>query len=131
MTVFKPTLQCISPPVSWLRKLMVFCMLWHILLYALPFYWMSHFETIMFKVMTTKPTSIKINKGMLNTGSAVQKTTLSLSSPTSTRTEHHSLCTSLRITSCRTEIKNVIIMCNQYLTFCLTRPDISFCMVTD
>lgn len=86
----------------------------------------------MLKVQTTKPTSIKINKDKLNTGSAVQKMTLSLSSPTSTKTEHHSLCTSLRITSCRTEIKNVVVMSNKSLTFCLmTRPDVSVCVVTD
>lgn len=132
MTLFTPTLQCISPLVSWLRKLMEFCMLQHILSYALLFYWTSHSETIMLMVQTTKPTSIKINKGKLNTGSAVQKMTLSHSSPTSTNSEHHSFCTSLRITSCRTDIKNVVVTSNQYLTFCLmTRADVSFCVVTD
>jgi hypothetical protein len=67
----------------------------------------------MLKVKTTKPTSVKINKDILKTGSAVQKMPLSLASPTSTRTEHHSLFTSLRIISCRTEIKNVVVMSNQ------------------
>ena len=86
----------------------------------------------MLKVQTSKPTSITINKDKLNIGSAVQKMTLSLSSPTSTKTEHHFLCTSLRITSYRTEIKNGVVMSNQYLTFCLmTRPDVSFCVVKD
>jgi len=107
-------------------------MLQHNLSYALLFYWFSHSETIMLKVQTTIPTSIKINKDKLNTGSVVQKTTLSISSPTSTKTEQHFLCTSLRITSCRTEIKTVVVMGNQYLTYCLmTRPDVSFCVVTD
>lgn len=115
------------PLLWWFRKLMEFCILQHNLSYALLFYWTSHSETITLKVQTI-PISIKINKDKLNTGSAVQKMTLPLSSPTSTKTENHSLCTSLRITSSRTEIKNI----NQYLTFCLmTRPDISFCVVTD
>jgi hypothetical protein len=132
MTLFTPTLQYISPSfVSWLRKLMEFCMLQHILSYALLFYWTSHSETIMLKVQTTKPTSIKMNKDKLNTDSAAQKMTLFLSSPTSTEPKHHSLCTSLRITSCRTEIKNVVVMSNQCLTFCfMTRPDVSFCVMT-
>jgi hypothetical protein len=119
MTFFIHTLQCISPLVSRLRKVMEFCMPQHILSYALFFNWTSHSETIMLKVQTTKPTSIKINKDKLNTGSAVQKMTLSLSTPTSTKIEHHSLCTSVRITSCRTEIKNAVVMNNQHLTFCL------------
>jgi len=130
--LFIPTLQCISPLASWLQKLIEFCMLQRNLSYALLFYWTSHSETIMLKVQTTKPTSIKINKDMLNTGSDVQKMTLSLYSPTSTKTEHHSLCTSLRITSCRTETKNAVVTSNQDLTVCLmTRPDVSFCEVTD
>lgn len=117
--LFIPTLQCISPLASWLRKLMEFCMLQRNLSYALLFYWTSHSETIKLKVQRTKPTSIKINKDKLNTGSAVQKMTSSLSSPTSTMTEHHSLCTSLRITSCRNETKNVVVTSNQDLTVCL------------
>lgn len=130
MTLFIPTLQCISPLMQWLRKLMGYCMLQHILSYALLFYWTSHSGTIMLKVQTTKPTSTKINKDKLNTGSAVQKITLSLSSPTSTKTEHHSLCTSLTITSSRTEIKNVVFMSNHYLTSCLmARPAVSFCVI--
>jgi hypothetical protein len=131
LILFIPTLQCISPLLWWFRKHMEFCILQHNLSYALLFYWTSHSETITLKVQTI-PISIKINKDKLNTGSAVQKMTLPLSSPTSTKTENHSLCTSLRITSSRTEIKNIIVMSNQYLTFCLmTRPDISFCVVTD
>ena len=130
MTLFIPTLQCISPLVPWLRKLMEYCMLQHILSYAHLSYWTSHSETVMLKVQTTKSTSIKINKDKLNRGSAVQKMTLSLSSPTSTKTEHHSLCTSLRITPCRTATKNVVVMSNQHLTFCLmTRPAVSFCVI--
>jgi len=131
MTLFTPTLQYISP--SCLVALKTDGILHAAAHFVIcpPFLLDESFWDNYVEGTDNKTHLKKMNKDKLNKGSASKKMTLFLSSPTSTMPKYHSLCTSLRITSCRTEIKNVVVMSNQYLTFCLmTRPDVSFRVMT-